>query len=549
VQEVAQIGACIGRVFGHELLAAVAPLRDNELRDALAQLCGSELIFCRGTPPEATYTFKHALVQDAAYRSLLRSRRQQLHARIVEVLEQRFPEEIETEPEILAHHCTQARLVGRAVSYWLKAGDLAIRRSATAEAIAQLRKGLELIEGLPGDLERASLELELRTALGGALIAARGFAAPEAGDAYARARELCRQLGRPPQLFRMLYGQYVFHLIRAELDRSLEIAEELLRSAQDQHETAPLVAGHRAVGAASCHRGELASARVHLERALALYDPPQHRSTAFHYVADSFVASASYLSWGLFALGHPDQARVRIGEALTRARELAHPGSLAFALFFACGLSQFARDRRAVQEQAEALIALASEQGFAYWAAGGMVFEGWALAERQRPSEGIPRLRQGIAAYCATGAAARVTHFLALLAQAQQRDGQVPEAEETVVDALDRVRHTGERYYEVELLRRRGELLLARPMPDPLTAERCLAEALETARRQRARMWELRAATSLARLWRDQGKRAEAHDLLAPIYGWFSEGFDTPDLQDAKALLEELAPTSAAAGA
>jgi predicted ATPase len=540
VREVAQIGACIGRVFGHELLAAVAPLGDNELRDALAQLCRSELIFCSGMPPEATYTFKHALVQDAAYRSLLRSRRQQLHARIVELLERDFPATIETEPEVLAQHCAQARLIRKAVAYWLKAGELAIRRSATAEAISQLKKGLELVESLPDDLERADLELELRTALGGALIAARGFGAPEAGAAFARARELCRQLGRPPQLFPVLYGQYAFHLVRAELDRSLEIAEELLRAAQEQDETAPLVMGHRAVGFASFHRGELVPAREHLERALALYDPQQHRSLAFLYVFDPFVASASYLSWDLFALGHPEQARARAEAALARARELAHPASLGFALFFASALSQLAGDRRAVQERTEALLALASEQGFAYWAACALVLEGWLLADREWASERIARIRQGIAAYRATGAVHFDPYFLGLLAQAQRGEGQVPEAEETVTEGLDMVRRTGERYYEAELLRLRGELLLAKPMPDPIAAERSLVEALEAARRQRARMWELRAATTLAQHRRDQGRAREARNLLAPVYGWFTEGFDAPDLQEAKAMLDEL---------
>jgi class 3 adenylate cyclase/predicted ATPase len=541
VREVAQIGACIGRVFGHELLAAVTSLRDNELRDALAQLCRSELIFRRGTPPEATYTFKHALVQDAAHRSLLRSRRQQLHARIAEVLERDFPATTETEPEVIAYHYSQARLVRKAVDHWLKAGELAIRRSATAEAIAQLRKGLELVEGLPDGPERAGLELELRTALGGALIAARGFAAPEAGEAFARARELCRELGRPRQLFPVLYGQYAFHVVRGELDRGLAIAEELLQAAQEQDETAALVVGYRAVGNASFHCGDLARAREHLERALALYDPRQHRSLAFLYVFDPFVVSASFLAWSLFALGHPEQARARADAALARARELAHPASLAFALFHAgSGLSQFAGDRTAVQERTEALLALASEQGFAFWAGCAMVLEGWSLADRGRASEGIARIRQGLAAYHATGASHFDPHFLGLLAQAQRRQGELAEAEGTVAEALDTVCRTGERYYEAELLRLRAELRLARPTPDPVAAERGLVEALEAARRQGARMWELRAAASLARLQRAQGRRREARDLLAPVYGWFTEGFDTPDLQEAKALRDEL---------
>jgi class 3 adenylate cyclase/predicted ATPase len=539
VKEVAQIGAVIGREFSHELLAAVSPLSEDKLGEALDQLVTSELVFRRGSPPDATYAFKHALVQDAAYQSLLRNRRQQFHARIAKALEA-IPDAAETQPELLAHHFTEAGLARPAVDYWLKAGELAIRRSATAEAIAALRRGLEQVERLPGDLERASLELDLRTALGGALITARGFAAPETGKAYTQARELCRQLGQPPQLFRVLYGQYAFHVMRAELDESLAIAKELLRAAQDQHQTAPLVMGHRAVGIASFHRGELAAARAHLEQACALYDAPQHRSLAFLYVFDPFVASASYLSSSLFALGHPEKARARGDAALAWARELAHPASVAFALNFACRLAQWAGNRQVVQEQADELRALASQHGFAFWATIAMIFEGWSSAGQRRGSEGVSRIREGITALTATGAALFVPHFLVLLAQAQRYHGQLPQAEETLADALARVRRTGARYYEAELLRNWGELLLGRPTPDPSTADRCLVEALETARRQEAKMWELRAATSLARLWRDQGRRTEAHDLLGPVYDWFTEGFDTADLKDAKGLLDEL---------
>jgi class 3 adenylate cyclase/predicted ATPase len=539
VKEVAQIAACIGREFDYALLAAIADRPEPALAATLDRLTAAELIFCRGSPPEARYTFKHALVQDAAYRSLLKSKRQQLHARIAEALEA-VPNTAETQPELLAHHLTEAGLARSAVDYWLKAGELAIHRSATAEAIAELKRGLDQLDRLPGDLERASLELDLQTALGGAFIAARGFAAHEAGKAYDRARELCRQLGQPPQLFRVLYGQYVFHLVRAELDQALAVAQDLLDAAQHRQQTAPLVIGHRAVGIVSFHRGELAPARTHLEQACAHYDAPQHRLLAFLYVFDPFVASASHLSCSLFALGHPEQARARADAALTWARELGHPGSLALALSNTCLLAQFAGDRRVVQKQADELHALASEQGFAFYAANAMIFEGWSLAPQPREAEGVARIREGIDALTATGAALFVPHFLVLLAQVQQSHSQITQAEETLADALAWVRRTGERYYQAELLRNRGELLLARPTPDPTTAERCLIEALETARCQQAKMWELRAAVSLARLWAHQGKRAQAADLLASVYGWFTEGFDTQDLKDAKALLDTL---------
>jgi predicted ATPase len=304
---------------------------------------------------------------------------------------------------------------------------------------------------------------------------------------------------------------------------------------------AALVVGHRAVGNTLFHCGALAQARAHLEQAITLYDPEQHRSLAFLYVFDPFIASASFLSWTLFTLGHPEQARVRADAALARAHELGHPASQAFALFFAGSiLSQLAGNRQAVQERVEALLALASEQGFAYWAGCATVIEGWLLADQGSAPEGITRIRQGIAAYRATGAAHLDPYFLGLLAQAQRRRGELPEAEGTVAEALDMARRTGEGYYEAELLRLRGELLLARHPSDPLTAEQCLVEALNTARQQQATMWELRAAATLAQHRRDQGRTREARDLLAPVYGWFTEGFDTPDLRDAKALLDGL---------
>jgi class 3 adenylate cyclase/tetratricopeptide (TPR) repeat protein len=386
VKEVAQVAACLGREFAYPLLAAVSPVPEPELLAALDRLVAAELVFARGEPPEAVYTFKHALVRDAAHESLLRTRRRELHAGIARVLEERFPATAEAEPELLARHCGEAGLAERAVDYWQRAGQRALARSAMAEAAAQLTNGLEAMAGLPAGPERRRRELGLQLSLGQALIAAKGFAAPEAGRAYARARELCRELGDVAELVPVLYGQYVFHLVRAELDRALAIAEELLRIARERDETAPLAVGHRAVGIASFFRGELAPAREHLERALALYDPRQHRSEAFLYAFDPFVASAGCLSWALFALGHPERARTQADAALARARELAHPASLAFALFFASVLSQLVGDRQAFQERAEALLALVSGQGFAYWAGCAMVLEGLVTG---RPGAGV----------------------------------------------------------------------------------------------------------------------------------------------------------------
>ena len=540
VKEVAQIGAALGREFSHELLAAVVPHSEERLRDALDQLVEAELVFRRGTPPEASYTFKHALVQDAAYESLLRSRRQQLHARIAQILEERFPETAATEPELLAQHCTQAGLAEQAAAYWHKAGQRALARSATAEAVAQLSQGLEVLQRLPDGPERQRQEHGLQLVLGHALTAAKGYSAPETGRAFARARELCRQIGDTTQLFPVLFGQYVHHLVRAEPVPAREVAEEMLRLARQQDDTAAQVAAHRAVGSAFDDLGELSSARAHLEQALALYDPVAHRSLAFLYAQDPRVAGLCWLSRSLFALGYPEQSLARIREAWVAARELAHPHTVAHALGFRCNLCQLFQDRCGVEEQAEALITLGTEQSFPFWLALGTIYQGWALADGGQAEAGIARVCAGLAGYWATGAQHRSPYLLALLAEVHGKAGETSEALDVVAEALARVEKTGECWFEAELHRLRGELLLSLPEPNRTEAEACFRRAMAVARGQEAKLWELRAAMSLARLWRDQGRRAQAHDLLAPVYGWFSEGFNTTDLKEAKRLLDEL---------
>jgi predicted ATPase len=540
VKEVAQVGAAIGREFAHELLAAVVPLTDRELQDALSQLVAAELIFRRGAPPQATYIFKHALVRDAAYQSLLRSKRQQLHARIAQVLGERFPERVDTEPELLARHCTAAGLAEQAVDYWRRAGQRALARSAMAEAGAQLTKGLEVLAGLPDGPERRRCELGLQLVLGPALLAARGVAAPETGRAYARACELCRELGDVPELFPALYGRSVVHLQRGELTAAHEVARELLRLAEEQGAAAARVTGHRMVGSALSQLGRPAESRAHLETALALYDPVRDRASALIYALDSRGVCLSWLSHVLLALGHPEQALARNGEALAWARELAHPNTVAFALSCGCILHQLRRDRLGARAQAEALVALATEQGFPVWLAAGTVVRGWALAEDGRAEDGIAEIRRGLAEYWATGAEMWSPYFLRLLAEVLGRAGRAAAGLDLATDALDRADRTGARWIEAELHRLRGELLRLLREPGQAEAEACFRRALAVAREQGAGFWELRAGASLARLWRDQGRCTEARHLLGPIAGRFTEGFDTPDLRETKALLDEL---------
>ena len=535
-KEIAQISAAIGRTFSYELLAPIAEKTDPALRTALGRLADAGLVFCRGTPPEATLMFKHALVRDAAYSSLLRGQRQQLHLRIARVLEDRFQEAAEARPEVLAGHFAQAGLAKKAIAYCLKAGQRATTLSAMPEALAQLTKGLELLSALPDDAERRQQELELRIALGKALIAAKGYAAPETGRAYARARELCHQLGDSSQLFAVLRGQYVFHNVRAELRAARELGEQLLDLARRDQDPAHLVEAHRVLGHTLLFLGEFAAARAQVRQGLALCDPPTNRPDTLLYGQHSGVACLSSAAYGLWFLGFPDRALATSREAVSWAKKLSHPFSLAFALYYG---SQVRRLRREAHDMDE-LMTLTSEQGFVYWSTVGTVNEGWALAMQGAPATGIAQMRQGLAAHRATGAALYGSEHLVMLAEAQGKGGQPVEGLQTLSEALAFVDHTGEGYFAAELHRLKGELLLLQDRSNPAPAEAAYCTAVEISHAQRAKSWELRTATSLARLWRDQGKRTEARDLLAPIYGWFTEGFDTPDLKEARALLDEL---------
>ncbi|MCK1636114.1 AAA family ATPase [Bradyrhizobium sp. 157] len=539
-REVAQVAAAIGREFSHELLATTTALPESELQAALDDLVGAGLVFRRGTPPQATYSFKHALVQDAAYATLVRAKRQRMHARIAAAIEQHFSETVQAQPELLAHHYMEAGLAQPAIDYWLRAGQRAIARSAMTEALAQLQSGLDLLASLP-EADRSRRELDLQVALGVALMATQGWAAPEAGRANARARDLCEQIGATAQLWPVLYGQWVFHGVRAEQNAAREVADEFLRRAQDHQEASATVVAHRISGTGAFWRGEVAAARTHLERTLALYDPERHQSLAFLYVQDPRVAALSALSWTWLVLGYPEQARARSREALDAAREIAHLNTLAYALLFACFFEQFRGAGREAKDRAEKLIELATEQNFPHFLAAATVIRGWALTQSGELETGLAQLRQGLPAWRATGAGLYEPYFLGLQAEALGRSGAAEEGLDLVAKALERVEETGERWFEAELHRIMGELMLRLPKPDPIAAEARFGHAAATARQQGAKVWELRATTRLAEVWREQGRCGEAHDLLGPLYSQFTEGFGTPDLQAASALLRETA--------
>ncbi|MGE3294947.1 MAG: AAA family ATPase, partial [Geminicoccaceae bacterium] len=542
VREVAQIGAVIGREFGQELLAAVASLPDDELARALGELVGSELVFRRGLPPHAVYTFKHALVQDAAYASLLRGKRQQLHGRIAAVLEERFPDKVQDAPELLARHFAEAGLAPQAVVYLQRAGERATERSAYAEAIGHLKQGLTLLQALPDSSERALQELDLRLALGAALMASRGYAGPEVEATYLRARELCNQAGETPRLFPVLHGLYRFHHVRGELQAAREAGEHLFRLARSLGDRTLYVEAHRALGVPLFWLGEVSTALEQLEQGAAAYDAAQQRPHASVYGIDPGVVCQSYAALALWQLGRPRQALDRSNGALELARGLSHPQSLALALVWGAWLRQLRREPRPARQHAEAAVALCTEQGFPLWLSMAVILRGWALAEEDDQEEGIALMRQGLADLQATGAGLWQPSFIALLAEAHGTVGRIADGLGLLHEALTIASRNSERVHEAELHRVRGELLRRTcGSADEAGAEVCFREALAVARRQEARSFELRAATSLARLMADDGRYAEAYRTLDPVLARFSEGFSTADLQEARVLLEGLA--------
>ena len=537
-RRVAQIGAAIGRQFSYTLTRAVSCLPDDELQTALSQLVASELVFQRGTPPDAVYSFKHALVQDAAHASLLRKARQQLHAQIADALETHSPEIIESQPELLAQHYAEAGLVERAVAFWGKAGHRSVGRSAMAEAAAQFQKGLDQLALLPDTLERRQKELGFSSALGGVLNVVKGSAAPETGQAYARAQVLWEQLGSPMEFVEVPCGQSRYHAHRGELDQAQSLAEDLLHLSHRRNDSAGLVMGHYSAGRNLMWVGSFASSRSHLETVLALYDPNSHHSLVRQTGIHPQLAAQAALGIVLFCLGFPDQALAQSNKAIAEARRLPHPPTLAMSLGMDALLLSIIGDDIGLGQRVDGLVTIATDQGFPFYGATGAIFRGWVKAKNADVTEGLSLVRSGSNAYCATGATVWMPLYIALLAGVCEIAGQIEEAAARLDQALQLAERTGERWFAAELYRQKGGLLLRQGHPE--AAEERYRKALSVAREQEAKLWELRAATSLARLWRGQGRCDTARDPLAPVYGWFTEGFAIPDLKAAKMLLDEL---------
>jgi class 3 adenylate cyclase/predicted ATPase len=541
VRRVAEVGAVIGRDFSHELIAAVSQWPEGELNDALQQLVASELIYRRGTPPDAIYTFKHALVQDAAYGTLLRGARQQLHARVATVLEERFSEVAVTQPEILAHHCAEGGLAKRAVDYWFVAGERALRASANVEAIKHLSQGLQSLKSLPETPERQQKELRFQITLGPAYMATRGWAAPEAAQAYQRADELCRALGDSGERFKIVYGMWQFYQAGAKAYRARALTDELLRLAEQENDDDLRLQAHHSAWNRIWF-GEFAAAGEHTERGLALYSPAKHTAHAFTYAGhDPGVCAWAQGGLNLWFLGYPDRAAEHVRRAVALAEQIAHPPSVAHALGHGILCHQLRRDRATVQAWGDRIATLAIEHRLALYGAIGTVARGWVLATERQANSGLSQLRRGLAGCIDLGMRGLEPYHKALLAEAHREAGEASAGLKLVEEAIRFAEESGVRFWDVELLRLKGQLLARLSSNERREEEEgCYREALAVARRQQARSLELRAATSLGRLWRDQGRVEEARDLLAPVYDWFTEGFDTPDLKEAKALLEEL---------
>ncbi|MGB7292193.1 MAG: adenylate/guanylate cyclase domain-containing protein [Thermodesulfobacteriota bacterium] len=539
-KEVAQMGATLGREFSYELINLVSPTEEETLVRELNRLVEAELIYQKGLPPQARYFFKHALIQEAAYQSLLRSKRRQYHQKIAQILEDRFPEIRDTQPELIAYHYTEAGLSGQAIAYWQRAGQRAIERSANVESISHFTKGLELIEVLPDTPERIHQELALRIALSVPLTATKGYGAPEVERVLTRAKDLCHQAGETVGHIPVLRGLAQFYRVTGELQTARELADELLTLAKSLQNPSYLLEGHLALGEILFWLGDFSMALDNIKQGLTIYSPQEHGSHAFLYVQDPGMACCGYAAWTMSLMGYADQAIRKSNEAMSLAKEQSHPYSIAIAHVFSSCLHQFRRESDLTKVHADKLIEISTEQGFPQWLALGNIMRGWAVIDQGLEDEGIEYIKGGITARRARGSEVALTYFLALLADAYSKIGKEEQAITVLAEAIDTAHRNGERFYEAELYRLKGEQLLGLSSDNQDEAESSFRKAIEIASHQGAKSLELRATTSLSRVLKNMGKKDEAQQLLVETYGWFKEGFETVDLKEAMALLEEL---------
>jgi predicted ATPase len=538
-KEVAQIGAVLGREFSYELIRLVAERDVAELQAALARLTDAGLLFTRGAPPHASYLFKHALVQDAAYGTLLRTRRQELHARVALALRQHLAELVERQPELLAHHLTGAGDAEGAVAQWLIAGRHAARRSAHTEAIAYFGRSLAMLATLPQTAARDQREMELQLALAASLLTAKGMASPEATEAYAQAKDIAESRNDANNRIAALWGLWIGSQTRGAFDSARGLSDQLLELTQDRGDDGLRLQAHHAAWTTRLFRGEPVLSHTHSQAGRRLYEPERHRSHALVYGAhDPGVCTHFVAAWTGWMLGYPDQAQTSVDDALDLAERLGHPLSLLLALVFATVTDQFRCAPESAGRHLGRAEALATEQRLVPFF-DARVLRGGILTAQNSAVEAVAQIREGLADRQKPGANKLGRPYgLGLLSEALARSGDHDAALAAVMEALAAAAEIGERWWEAELHRLKGLRLLA--CGDVEAAHAAFHDALRVAREQQAKSLELRASTSLARLWGEQGRRREAHELLAPVYGWFTEGFDTADLKDAKALLDEL---------
>lgn len=547
-REVAQIAAIIGREFTYALLQAITPLDEPTLQHNLSRLVSVDMLYQRGLPPQSTHMFKHALIQEVAYRSLLRSKRQQYHQQIAEVLERRFPEVTETQPEILAHHFEAAKCEEQAVFYWQRAGIRAIERSANLEAIEHLTKALKLLKRLPETAERIHQQLDMYLMLGLPLLMTKGYAALEVARNYAQARQLCQQVGETPQLFSVLFGLWTFYLTRADHQTARLLGKQLMRMAQRFENNHFLLQAYQVQGINDFYQGNFAEAGHYLEEAISLYYSPAGLEDVGGFVnsplyggADHGVASLLHLALAQWMLGYPDQAREKMEQALGLAQELEQPFSEALAWCGMTWLWQCFDQPETVQQYAAKAMTISQEQGFAVWGALGLILHGWALMAQGEVAAGVAQTQQGLQHHQATGAELGEPHFMALLAEGYRRQGDFQAGQAALDKALRIVTQVGEHFFEAELYRLQGELWLQQAGESANDkAEWNFQQALALAQRQQAKSLELRATMSLTRWRQTQGQTETARQPLQQIYEWFSEGLETADLQQARQLLAEL---------
>jgi class 3 adenylate cyclase/tetratricopeptide (TPR) repeat protein len=541
VREIAQIGAAIGREFSYEMIEAVAPMPQAQLDNALARLCESGLAFRRGTPPDAIYTFKHALVQDAAYDSLLKSRRQELHTKIARVIGQRFPEMKTTEPEALAHHLTAAGLAEAAIPFWQSAGEQALKRLALTEAISHLRQGLELVSTLPQSSQRDASELELRNLLGIKAWFGISPATPEVWTSLYPALALAKSLRRQDALALILLGLAAHIVVQGRVAEALPWAEEMLDLAKATGDAILLIMGHKFACDCYCLMGEFTRAVEHADKVLDLYDAEMHRHLTNRVNIDPKTTAGIHGSISAWMLGYPDRAMRLNNETAEHARRRGHPVNLGHAL--ATGAHEFDHryDHEDLRKRAEECERLGRENSLPHlWAVLAPGLYNLALTREGKVAEGIAPLKAGIAAWEASGGKVRMPIAKAFLAEGMALTGDLDSALQLIDEQIAQIERPGweERLYYAEILRLKGWIFSLKG--DLEGAERNFLASLDWARRQHAKMWELRTSTSLARQWQGQGKRQDAYELLAPVYDWFTEGFDTKDLLEAKSLLAEL---------